>query len=647
MTTRAGRLLPAAVVLGLLGCGGGGGRDATYTVGGAASGLAGAGLILTLNGGADLAVGGTGPFTFATPLANGASYTVAVKTQPVNPAQTCIVTNATGTVSGAPVSNVSVACTTNTEPVGGTVGGLAGTGLVLRLNGSLDLPVSANGAFSFPGSLPSGTTYAVTVRTQPTGPFQTCIAAPASGTVGSSAVAVAVTCTNDTFAVGGKVGGLQGAGLTLQLNGGNDSAISSAGDFVFPTRLPRGASFAVTVKSQSGRYRELCALQGASGANLQADVGTVAVTCQDAYGFLYTLDANRQLLRYAILPTRGDLAPFGPVATVGGASGAVAGTRAPDGKTLYLIDLVTGTIYPFRVDQSKGTLTPLDPASSGNPSGGTTDLAMTPSGRFLYVSNFFTREIVRLAVDPATGAPSSPTPVASFAAAATDALTFAITPNGAFLYVLRFRQDSTAGVPSSLTVFAIDATTGALTAGPTVAAGSARRLSIDPLGRFLYAQGQLNEAPFGWPPVRLQPYAIAAGTGALTAVGSGHVFSNGYGWAMEPTGRFAYYRSTGSSTSGDNYLHAFEIDSSTGDILTEIATPTFAPGETGGAYVIDPTGSFLFTLTRPRRPELDEGAGSFGGSTFRIGFTQPGRLTSDTGNGGSLAGQSNVLLVVP
>jgi hypothetical protein len=99
------------------------------------------------------------------------------------------------------------------------------------------------------------------------------------------------------------------------------------------------------------------------------------------------------------------------------------------------MDLVTSTIYPFRVDLSKGTLTRLDPVN-GTPTGGTRDLAI---------------------------APSSPTPVA---AAATDSLSFAI-----------------------------DTTTGALTPGSTVAAGSSSRLSIDPLARFLYAQGQLNEAP--------------------------------------------------------------------------------------------------------------------------------------------------------
>src|SRR5262245_52024947 len=52
-----------------------------------------------------------------------------------------------------------------TFTVGGTVTGLAGTGLVLRLNGA-DLGISANGAFSFPGSLADGANYLVTIGSQ-------------------------------------------------------------------------------------------------------------------------------------------------------------------------------------------------------------------------------------------------------------------------------------------------------------------------------------------------------------------------------------------------------------------------------------------------------------------------------------------------
>jgi len=54
----------------------------------------------------------------------------------------------------------------------------------------------ANGTFSFPTSLASGTQYSVTVAAQPTDPTQTCVLSNASGTIGSEAVStVALTCT--------------------------------------------------------------------------------------------------------------------------------------------------------------------------------------------------------------------------------------------------------------------------------------------------------------------------------------------------------------------------------------------------------------------------------------------------------------------
>ena len=89
--------------------GGGGGSTgapipATYTLGGTVSGLKGSGLVLQNNGGDSLTISTNSTFTFATTLANGAGYSVAVLTQPTGPAQTCTVDNGTGTVSGANAS---------------------------------------------------------------------------------------------------------------------------------------------------------------------------------------------------------------------------------------------------------------------------------------------------------------------------------------------------------------------------------------------------------------------------------------------------------------------------------------------------------------------------------------------------------------
>jgi hypothetical protein len=107
-------LITALLGTGLAACGGGGAGPApisSFTVGGVVSGLSGSGLIVKDDGGDDLAISAPGSFTFSTVLQNGAAYSVSVAAQPSAPAQSCLVTNGSGTVRGANVMNVSVACT--------------------------------------------------------------------------------------------------------------------------------------------------------------------------------------------------------------------------------------------------------------------------------------------------------------------------------------------------------------------------------------------------------------------------------------------------------------------------------------------------------------------------------------------------------
>ncbi|MGH8241671.1 MAG: hypothetical protein ACREXP_32260, partial [Steroidobacteraceae bacterium] len=51
--------------------------------------------------------------------------------------------------------------------IGGTVAGLAGSGLILQNNGADDLAVSANGAFNFKTSVDAGSAYNITVFALP------------------------------------------------------------------------------------------------------------------------------------------------------------------------------------------------------------------------------------------------------------------------------------------------------------------------------------------------------------------------------------------------------------------------------------------------------------------------------------------------
>jgi uncharacterized protein YbdZ (MbtH family) len=81
-----------------------------------------------------------------------------------------------------------------TYSVSGTVTGLNGT-VVLQFNGVTDITVSANGPVMLATSLPNATNYAVTVKSQPTAPTQTCTVTNAQGAiVGANVANVAIDC---------------------------------------------------------------------------------------------------------------------------------------------------------------------------------------------------------------------------------------------------------------------------------------------------------------------------------------------------------------------------------------------------------------------------------------------------------------------
>jgi uncharacterized delta-60 repeat protein len=87
----------------------------TFTVGGTVTGLAGSGLTIA-NLTRTQAITANGSFQLDTPLATGSVYQIRVTAQPVNPRQSCVVTNGDGTVGTANITDVQIACTTLPEP---------------------------------------------------------------------------------------------------------------------------------------------------------------------------------------------------------------------------------------------------------------------------------------------------------------------------------------------------------------------------------------------------------------------------------------------------------------------------------------------------------------------------------------------------
>jgi serine protease len=189
----------------------GGGTTINFSIGGTAQGLNGT-VQLTNNGADTLTLNANGAFFFSQALPAGASYAAAVAQQPQG--QSCVLSNGSGTVADANVTNIVLACLTEpvvqeTFAVSGTTTGLTGK-LVLGLNTtSSQEKLSVTGpAFSFQQRLAEGVSYAIEILQQPAG--QTCVAGNGSGVVTTEGVpAVSIVCESLSTAlvtISGKVG---------------------------------------------------------------------------------------------------------------------------------------------------------------------------------------------------------------------------------------------------------------------------------------------------------------------------------------------------------------------------------------------------------------------------------------------------------
>src|SRR5438552_3502869 len=136
-----------------------------------------------------------------------------------------------------------------TYTVGGTVAGLASGSSVKLLDNMGDpVTVSDNGTFTFPTSLAAGANYNISVSLQPSG--QMCTVAGGSGQIDAANVAnTVVTCSDQSFILGGSVSGLNGSGLVLA--NGTDTVAVSAGatSFMLPTPVAYTSAYAVSVQS--------------------------------------------------------------------------------------------------------------------------------------------------------------------------------------------------------------------------------------------------------------------------------------------------------------------------------------------------------------------------------------------------------------
>jgi hypothetical protein len=170
--------------------------------------------------------------------------------------------------------------------IGGTVGGLSASGLVLQNNGGDTLPVSSGAtSFAFPNKIPDGGSYAVTVSQQPTG--QTCAVANGSGTATGDVGDVAVICAavSPSYTLSASVSGLaSGQRLILLVNGTPSAPVTSnTSSLALGSVTADDPGYALSIQSGAWYGADLatgtyCTVQNGSGT-ATANVSDIAIRC--------------------------------------------------------------------------------------------------------------------------------------------------------------------------------------------------------------------------------------------------------------------------------------------------------------------------------------------------------------------------------
>jgi YVTN family beta-propeller protein len=290
---------------------------------------------------------------------------------------------------------------------------------------------------------------------------------------------------------------------------------------------------------------------------------------------------------YTINPTTGALASIGMIAPGSGPdflavdpAGKFAYVANSGGSTsMYTIDATTGVLA------SIGPPVPLDDEF-------TDSVTVDPIGRFAYVASsgdvwdIDFGSVVAYTINPTTGA-LTPTTGGIIATGINGTPGFfnsvAVDPSGKFAYAADGgacpQCEGSFGGSSSVSMYTIDSTTGALTSIGIITAGSVPDfVAVDPAGKFAYVTN------YGSNEVSL--YIIDATTGALASIGNIAAGTGPFSVAVDPAGKFAYVVNFSS-----NDVSMYTINGTTG-ALTPIGT--IAAGLSPTSIAVHPSGKFAY-----------------------------------------------------
>ena len=489
---------------------------ASFTIGGSVSGLTGSGLALQNNAGDDLAIAANGTFAFTTAVVSGGAYSVTIKTQPTaTPAESCAVTTGSGMVASANITSVGVSCHVLVAKF-------------LYVPNSTSSDISAYSINAATGALTAVVGSPFVAGTNPS----VAVSDPAAKYL---YVAMRGSTTSVPELWGYSINSTTGALTDLASSPFDYSDPPPAAGLAiisFPLFHPSGA-FGYVSHTNANR------IYGATLNSLTGDLTAVpgspyTVTFPQtgifnaAGSILYVPNGPPvpgtagYVTAYSVDATSGLLSQVGAATPTGGSLPGMARVH-PNGKFLFVANGLSSNVAVLEANATTGALTPVagSPFSTGTGSFPAFVL-VHPSGKFLFVINQGSTSGVAVFAVNATSGALTVVPGSPFSTNGTGVINGGPTPDGKFFHVLN-RGTNT------IEAYSIDQTTGVLTevtGAPYATENSPFALSPDPSGKYLYVANTASNT--------VSSYAINAITGGLTlvntlATGTGPTFASPIG----------------------------------------------------------------------------------------------------------------------
>jgi 6-phosphogluconolactonase (cycloisomerase 2 family) len=369
-------------------------------------------------------------------------------------------------------------------------------------------------------------------------------------------------------------------GLTAQISASDIATAGTAAVTVFNPAPGGGSSNSLTFSITPGAV----------------DPQSIAVDPAGKFAYVMNGSCNggvgSYVSMYTINPTTGALASIGPPASTYGYSlYAESVTVDPVGKFAYVTNSgdvwdygegADGSVTMYTIDATTGALT-----STGTINGNCPGLCfplsvvVDPSGKFAYAANGNYPEpagsVSMYTVDATTGALTSTGTIA----AGTNPASVAVDPSGKFAYVINSGDvwDYGGSADGNVAMYTINATTGVLASNGTIPAGIAPlSVVVDPSGKFAYvADSASNDVLM---------YTINVTTGALTFIGTIATGADPVSVAVDPSDKFAYVVNLSS-----NDVSMYTINATTGALTS---TGTIAAGQYPTSIAVHPSGKFAY-----------------------------------------------------